>query len=749
MTRRLVSVLCLLALPALASAAPKRSLTLEDIFGPDADWDGVSLQSLQWEADGSAFLYVDADPDGETKNIYRENVDDGERTVVVDGKSLVLGPGRAPIPFTDYQASEDGLFFVLAGPRSQADFRGSPPPDRSYYLYDTVTRALRPLSGIAGAQQYAKLAPDGTRIGFVRGGNLFVVDRASGTETQLTFDGNDDILNGVNKGLGADGWRWSPDGKRILFVRVDQSAVGTVPLIDFLTPYPKVHRKKYPKAGDTNWKLRVGVLHLESGQTSWLQLGPDTDVYFPRLNWTRNPAVVAVQRLNRQQNKLELLFADVTTGASRAILTETDPYWVRIDNDLTFLTNSDRFIWTSQRSGYKHAYLYDYDGSLLNQITSGEWEINAARSRHAVLGVDEADGWLYFGGKKDGVIEQHVYRVRLDGQELQRLSRKPGWHAASVSPDANHFVNTFSDVNTPPQISMHRSDGGLVRWVRRGEMPGLADFELVKPEFLTVRTSDGVDLNAVMIKPAGFNLKEKYPVIFYAYGGVSSQTVVNRWGGDLASWFPSRARRWLWHQLMTQKGYIVFTIDNRGTGGRGKAFENFMYQNLGTWPLRDHIEGAKYLARLPYTDPSRIGIWGRSAGGYLTSLALTEGSDYFTVGVSQAPVTNYLSHSSSWVERYMGLPKENMAAYDKEAVVTYAPKLKGHLLLVHGIADDNVHLQNTLEVAEAFQAANKQFDLMLYHGRNHSLRGGNTQLHLFTLMTEYFLRHLPPSVPEM
>ncbi len=214
--------------------------------------------------------------------------------------------------------------------------------------------------------------------------------------------------------------------------------------------------------------------------------------------------------------------------------------------------------------------------------------------------------------------------------------------------------------------------------------------------------------------------------------------MVNRWGGD----------RWLWHQLMTQKGYIVFTIDNRGTGGRGKAFENFMYQNLGTWPLRDHIEGAKYLARLPYTDPSLFGIWGRSAGGYLTCLALTEGSDYFTVGVSHAPVTNYRFYSSSWAERYMGLPKENKAAYDKEAVVTYASKLKGHLLLVHGIADDNVQLQNTVEVAEAFQAANKQFDLMFYHGRDHSLRGGNTQLHLFTLMTEYFLRHLPPSVPE-
>jgi len=715
------------------------SLTLEDIFGPDADWNGVSLQSLQWTADGSAFLYVDADPDSKTKNIYREQIADGKHTVVIDGKSLVSHPSGTPVPITSFQATDDGRYFLIAGPAKQPKFRfGAPPSDMSYYLYDTVTCAFRPLSGIAGGQKHAKLSPDGMKIGFIRGGNLFMVDRVSGTETQLTFDGNEDILNGLNKGFGEDGWRWSPDSKRIIFVHVDQTAVRAIPLIDYMTTYPKVHWIKYPKSGEINWKLRIAVLHIETGQTTWLKLGPETDVYFPRLKWTRNPSLVAVERLNRQQNKLELLFADVDTGESRVILTETDPYWVRIDDDLTFLKNSDRFIWTSQRSGYKHAYLYDYDGHLLNQITSGEWETNAARSRYAVLGVDEADGWLYFDGKKDGVVEQHVYRVRLNGQELQRLSKKPGWHSASFSPDTKHFVDSFSDVNTPPQISMNRSDGAFVRWVRRGEIPGLAEFDLAEPEFLTVRTSDGVDLNAVMIRPVDFDPKEKYPVIFYAYGGVSSQTVVNRWVGA----------RGLWHQLMTQKGYIVFTIDNRGTGGRGKAFENFMYQNLGTMPLRDHIEGTKYLASLLYVDPSRIGIWGRSAGGYLTCLALTEGSEFFKVGIAHASVTNYLFYSSVWAERYMGLPQENKAAYDKEAVVTYAHKLKGHLILVHGMADDNVQLQNALEVAEAFQDADKQFDLMLYHGCDHPLRGGNTQLHLFALMTEYFIRHLPPSARD-
>jgi dipeptidyl-peptidase-4 len=426
-----------------------------------------------------------------------------------------------------------------------------------------------------------------------------------------------------------------------------------------MTPYPTIHKIKYPKSGDTNWKLRLCILNLETGQTTWLKLGPETDVYYPRFKWTRDPSVVAIERLNRDQNMLDLIFANVDTGDYQVVLTETDPFWVRVDDDLTFFKNSDHFIWTSQRSGYNHAYLYDYNGCLINQITNGNWEINAARSRYAILGVDESDDWLYFEGKQDGVIEQHVYRVKLDGNEIQRLSTKSGWHAALLSPDTKHFIKTFSDVNTPPQISIHRSDGTFIRWIKKDGIPELANFDIANPDFIKVQTSDGLELNAVMLKPVDFNPEKKYPIIFYAYGGISSQTVVNRWGGA----------RWLWHQFMTQKGYIVFTIDNRGTGGRGKAFENYMYQNLGTVPLFDQIEGTKYLASLPYVDSKLIGIWGRSAGGYLTCLALTEGSDYFKVGVAHASVTNYRFYSSVWAERYMGLPQNNQSAYDKEAVV--------------------------------------------------------------------------------
>jgi dipeptidyl-peptidase-4 len=711
----------------------KRSLTIDDIFGSESSWDGASLKGFMWASDGSAFFYMDTEPGDDIVHIYREQVIDGERTIVVDGRSLVPQGGSEPVPISGFQVSDDGRHLLIAGPSGQPRLRyTATPSERKHYIYTASNASFRPLSDVTDGEEHPKFSPDGGKVGFVRGGNLFVVDVETGSERQLTLDGGGDILNGVNRGFGDDGWLWSPDGGCILYVQVDQSMIRSFPLVDYMPHYPKVHMIKYPKSGEESWKLRIGALRLETGETTWLKMDTESDVYYPFLKFTRDPLRVAVIRLNREQNRLELLFTDVASGEAWMVLTETDPYFVNIYHDLRFLEDSDRFIWASQRSGYKHAYLYDYEGQMINQITTGDWEINAARTRYAVLGVDEEDGWMYFEGKRDGVIEQHLYRVRLDGTGLERLSKESGWHITSLSPDTGHFVKTFSDVNTPPRISLHRADGGFMRWVKRGEMPGLGGFSLAEPEFLSVRTGEGVNLNAVMLRPVDFDPGVQYPVVIYAYGGVSSQTVVDRWGGA----------RGLWHQMMAQRGFIVFSIDNRGTGGRGKDFENYMYQNLGTMPLQDQIEGVKYLSTLPYVDASRVGIWGRSAGGYLTCLALTEGSNYFKVGVAHASVTNYLYYSSAWAERYMGLPQDNMAAYEKEAVVTYVEKMKGHLLLVHGMADDNVQLQNTLEVVDALQDADKQFDLMLYHGCDHGLRGGNTQRHLFRMMAEYFQRHL-------
>ena len=729
--RRSALVLLVLALPLAAVAQPRKTLTLEDIFA-SSTFAGRSIDGLRWNAAGSALLYLRQGP-GDTIDIWRQDAATGRAERLAEGAALHQRDGDV-VHVTQFQASSDERVFLLAGPLARVWRR---PVEGQHYLFDRSTGQLRPLSGIAGGQRYAKLSPDAAKVGFVRANNLFVVDR-TGVETQLTTDGTPDLINGqfdwvYEEEFGvADGWRWSPDGKRIAFWQLDQSAVRAYPLLDYLTPYPKVTWFKYPKAGERNSLVRIGVIDLDSRKTTWMDLGPETDIYIPSIQWTRRGDLLAIQRLNRLQNKLELLFGDVTTGSTRVVLTETDPCWVRVSDDLTFLRRSDRFVWTSQRTGYLHAYLYDYSGRLVAPLTQGDWEITSGRATESIAGVDEEGGWLYFTGKRDGPIEQQVYRVRFDGAGLQRVSSKAGWHAPMVSPDGRHFVDTFSDVATPPQISLHRTDGTFVRWLEENPMPQLRVYELAAPEFVTVKASDGQTLNAYVIKPTRFDPKRKYPVIVYAYGGVSSQTVVNRWGGT----------RGLWHQYMAQRGYIIFSLDNRGTGGRGKVFENYMYQNLGTWPLRDQIEGVKYLATFPYVDPSRIGMYGSSGGGYLTSLALTAGADYFHAGVAMASVIDYRYYDSIWSERYMGLPQQNKEAYDRESVLGYADRLKGHLLLVHGMADDNVHMQNTVLLQEALQAANRQFEVMYYHGRTHSLSGGNTQYHLFTMITDYFDRYL-------
>jgi dipeptidyl-peptidase-4 len=371
--------------------------------------------------------------------------------------------------------------------------------------------------------------------------------------------------------------------------------------------------------------------------------------------------------------------------------------------------------------------LYDYNGRLLYPITSGEWEISE------ISGFDEATGWLYFSSKKDSPIEENVYRASLDGKNLERISQRAGWHSSNFSPDFKYVIGTFSDTQTPTQISLRKTDGTLVRWLEKNEGLALSQYHLVYPKFLTVKTSDdGTLLNAWIMKPANFDSTKKYPVIMFCYSGPGAQHVVNQWAG----------RRYLWHQLMTEKGFIIFCIDSRGTGGRGKKFKNLVYGDLGKWSTHDQIEGAKYLGSLPYVDASRIGIWGHSGGGYLTAMAMTKGAPYFKVGIARAPVTDFQLYDTIWTERYMGLPKDNANGYKSASVMTYANQLQGKLYLVHGMADDNVHMQNTVQLQDALQAANKQFDVMYYHGRNHAISGGNTQLHLHTLMTNYFLENL-------
>ncbi len=711
-------VVCLLMSGfSLVCAQPPQPLSLETIFA-SSELTPKTLPAAQWLPDGSAFSFIKAG------DLYKHDVAAGKETLVFVAANL---PNQARVD--DYQWSRDGKQLLLATNMRQI-WRHS--TEGQYFIYSLGTKKVRPLSGIAGPQRNAKFSPDASKVGFVRHNNLFVVDLDRGVETQLTNDGSADLINGqfdwvYEEEFGiADGWQWSPDSKRIAYWRLDQTRLQTFPLENMMSLYPSVFWLKYPKAGEANALVQIGVLDLETRATKWMDLGEETDIYIPRIQWTPNPAILSIQRLNRLQNKLDLMFADVQSGATRVVVKETDPCWVDVTDDLIFLHQKEQFIWTSERSGFLHAYLYDYNGRMLTQITTGEWEISALQ------GFDEATGWLYFTGKRDGVIDQNVYRASLDGRTLEHLSNKrAGWHTPNISPDFKHVVGTFSDAHTPPQFSLRKTDATLVRWLEKNEE--LAQRAFVAPQFLQVKTSDdATSLNAWMMKPANFDSTKKYPVIVFCYSGPGAQHVVNRWEGN----------RYLWHQLMTEKGFLIFCIDSRGTGGRGKKFKNLVYGDLGKWSTHDQVEGAKYLASLPYVDASRIGIWGHSGGGYLTCMAMTKGAPYFKAGIARAPVTDFRLYDSIWTERYMGLPQQNEAGYKSTSVLSYIERLQGRLLLVHGMADDNVHMQNTVLLQDALQAANKQFEVMYYHGRNHRLSGGHTDLHLHTLMTEFFLKNL-------
>lgn len=726
-----LKVMLFLIAGALALIAQeKKQLTVEDIYG-SMKFMGKSLRGAQWLPDGSAFTYLERGSDSESKlnNIYRHDIATGEVELIVEGSAL--GYGGEPVSMSSYEWSPDQKYLLITGPEKQIWRHSREAP---FYLLEIEEKKITALANNDSTLQNAKLSPDGSTVAYMLNNNLYVWDIEAGKAEALTSDGSADILNAVFDWVyeeefgSADAYRWSPDGSKIAFWRLDQTRVKPFHyMLDEMPLYNVVHSVKYPKVGEQNALVQIGVVEVKSGRMKWMDIGNETDIYIPRIDWANSPDKLIIQRLNRKQNKMELLMVDVNSGKSQVIVTDSNPDgWVDVTDDLTILKNSDQFLWTSEQSGYRHIYLYDYSGNLVRQLTSGEWEVSA------IDGVDEINGWVYFNAQKETPIENHIYRVKIDGSDMQKISDSPGWHTAEFAPDYRHFIDYASNVSTPTQVLLYKSDGEPVRMLEENRIEALEEYNMVYPEFLTIATTDGTELNAYMIKPADFDPNKKYPVLVFGYGGPGSQMVVNRWGGT----------RGLWHQMMTEKGYIVFCLDNRGTGGRGKAFKNLAYGDISKWAVHDQIEGAKYLAGLPYVDGDRIGFWGWSGGGYLTCHLLTRGADYFKAGVAVASVTDFRNYDTIWTERYMGLLSENEAGYNSANVLEYAHLLKGKLLLIHGSGDDNVHYQNTVQFAQRLIDEGKQFDLMVYPNKNHRIHGGNTQEHLFTKITNYFLRNL-------
>jgi dipeptidyl-peptidase-4 len=730
LTRRALAILVLAAAPLAAQqqATPPSQLTVERIFGT-SDFRLQTLPTIQWMDDGQRYTFVD--PDGD---LVVEDAATGRREVLVAAASLVPRGAQRPLPIEDYEWSEDErrlLIFTNTQRVWRTNTRGE------YFVWDLDRRTLAPITTQPGPQMFAKWSPDGSKVGFVRDNDLYVVDLASGRETRLTNDGSEQIINGTfdwvyEEELGLqDGWRWSPDGQRIAFWRMDQSRVGTFHMIqetDSLYSQPIALR--YPKAGTPNPVARIGVVNVNGGATTWMDTGTDPEALLVRMEWAASPSQVVIQRMNRIQNRVDVMMADAATGRSRTLFTDVDSAWIDIrGNVLEWVNGGRHFVWSSDRDGWQHLYLYNRDGTVARQLTRGAWDVTR------VMGIDSAGGWIYFGAAEEGPMQRHVYRVRLNGRGgVQQLSREPGTHSATLSPAGTYYLETYSTISTPTVTRLHRADGAPVRVLADNQRvrDAVAALAIRAPEFVTIPARDGTLLNAWIIRPADFDPAKKYPVLMYVYGGPGSQTVTDAWGGT----------RYLWHQSLAQQGYVVVSVDNRGTAGRGRAFEKAVYMKLGEYEASDQIAAATWLARQPWVDAERLGIWGWSYGGYATSYTMTRPDSPFRAGIAVAPVADWWLYDTIYTERFMRTPQENPEGYRRSAPVNHAADLRGRLLIVHGTGDDNVHFQNSVRLANALQAAGKQFQFMAYPNRTHGISGGRTSAHLYTLMTDWIKANL-------
>lgn len=654
----------------------------------------------------------------------------GRKEVLVRGSDLVPAGAREPIEIESYAFSADESK-VLIFTNSVRVWRY--PTKGTYYVWDLRARKLTPVSARPGYQMFAKFSPDGRFVAFVREHNLYLTDLASGAERALTTDGDANVINGTSDWVYEeeldlrDGFRWSPDGRRIAFWRFDQSAIRPFYLIDELTLYPELLPVRYPKAGTENSEVRLGVIELATDSVVWIDLGPEKDVYIARMDFASSPDSIWFMRLNRHQNRMDLLMAEVRTGRSRLVMTDRDSAWLEV-HDPIWIEDGRRFLYLSERDGYAQLYLYDRDGTLVRKVTTGAWDVLD------VYGVDERAKVVYFTGAADGPLSRPLYRVGLDGRGFRRITPATGTHRVEFNPTFTLYSDVFSRAGVPPVQTLRAADGSLVRTLASN--PAL-DQEVVAlglrpPEFLKVPLEDGVELNAYLIRPPDFDPSKRYPLVLYVYGGPGSQTVVDAWGGD----------RYLWHQMLAREGYLVASVDNRGTGARGSAFKKVTYLRLGQVECDDQIAAARHFASLPYVDAERIGIWGWSYGGYMAALCLLRGDGVFKTAISVAPVTDWRLYDTIYTERFMRTPRENPQGYERGAVLTYVDRLKGNLLLVHGTGDDNVHPQNTMQLVHRLAESNQQFDLRLYPNQTHSIAGPTARVNLFTLLTEYLRERL-------
>ena len=715
------------------SPAQEKLLTIDDIFDPAKRLNVTAspVPGIRWLKDGVHYFQRKEDPETRSVQLLKVNAVTGKATPLYDAAKMeaalakLAGVGEREarrLSQRPHQMNQTQTAVVI-------NFAN----DLFYYQFGGES-AVR-LTTSPEEETLEDFSPDGKMVSFVSGNNLWVVDVAERRARALTSDGSAKILNGRLDWVYQEevfgrgdfrGYWWSPDSTQIAYLKLDETDVREFTVVDHIPYTQNVEVTHYPKSGDPNPNARLGIVSAAGGTTRWADLYKyqHIDFLIARVSWTPDSERVAYQVQDREQTWLDLDFAAADTGKSETAFTDKTKAWVDADSNPHWLKDGS-FLWFSERSGWKHLYHYSGEGKLMRQVTDGKWE---ARQLH---GVDEEKGWIYFSGTEHSPIAPHLYRIKLDGTGLKRLTESEGSHQINLSPSFNHYIDSWSDVNTPAQLRLFNADGTLLRVLDENRIEALKQYKLGKVEFLQVPTRDGFPMEAMMIKPPDFDPSKKYPVWSYTYGGPHAPQVRNSWGGPT----------YMWHQMLSQKGYIIWICDNRTASGKGAESAWPLYHNFGELELRDIEDGLAWLKKQPYVDGSRIGIWGWSFGGFMTCYALTH-STSFKIGIAGGSVTDWRDYDSIYTERYMGTPQNNPEGYKKTAPVGAAKDLHGKLLLLHGTIDDNVHMQNTIQFAYELQKAGKQFQLMVYPKSRHGVVDPALLKHMRSLMTDFIVANL-------
>jgi dipeptidyl-peptidase-4 len=724
MKSTLFALILLAFVGSTLSAQELKKVTMEDVFKKNT-FSQQTVQGINWMKDGQ--YYSSQINQMGYPMVVKMNLATGAQAgILLDGKALGLN-------FSSYSFNTDETKALVATDVESIYRRSS---KGIFYVVNLATGQKQQL--MKGEKiSYTTLSPDNDKVAFVKDNNLYMVELANNKLTQITKDGEwNKIINGAADWVYeeefsmAQAFKWSPDGSKIAFIRFDESEVPEFNMQLWGSLYPKNYKFKYPKAGEKNSDVSIHVYDLASAKIQKIDAGNESDIYLPRIYWTKDVNQLAFIRLNRLQNQMDLFHANATSGESKLVISESSKTYVDLDynDDLQYLNDGKTFIRTSEQDGYKHIYHHNMDGGLIRQITTGNWEVTE------MVGIDEKAKKIYFISSEVSPMERNFYVIGLDGKSKKSLTPSKGTHTINMSPDHRFYMDYFSTTSKPVMVTLNEASGKEIKVLEDNASLNttLAAFALGEKEFFTFPTVDGTSLNGYLIKPKDFDPNKKYPVLMYVYGGPGSQNVTNSWSGS----------RDFWHQTLVAEGIIVACIDNRGTGARGRDFKHATYANLGALETVDQIEGGKYLAKLPFIDPARVGIWGWSYGGYMSSLVLMKGNDVFKTAIAVAPVTTWRYYDTIYTERYLQTPQLNSSGYDDNSPIMHVNKLRGNFLLIHGTGDDNVHFQNSVDLVNALITADKQFETFYYPNRSHGISGGNTTWHLYSMMTDFLKRKL-------